>query len=119
MYLLESVFDVRIASEEGVTVVRVPIGTDEYVLGRVMGVVNNESGPANMPNRQAAALIAIECLGPRKKYIERALDTGLCTAKHADSRQQGAVGVTENPGAIGRGQETVVFSRKGVRIAIG
>ena len=40
MSLLERV-DVRIVGEGGVTVVGVPIGTDEYVLERAMGVVGD------------------------------------------------------------------------------
>ncbi|CAN0339095.1 unnamed protein product, partial [Laminaria digitata] len=62
--LLESV-GVRIAGEGGVTVVGVPIGTDEYVLERAMEVrVLRDDGTdrlvrclANMPDKQAAALI--------------------------------------------------------------
>lgn len=42
--------------------------------------------PANMPNKQAAALTTIEPLGQRNNHLEKAFNTGLCPAKHADSR---------------------------------
>ena len=80
--LLESV-DVRIANEGGATVVGFPTGTDEYVLDRAMEVVRDRGADrlarclANMPDKQAVALIAIESLGQRTSYLERAQDTGL------------------------------------------
>ena len=79
---LESV-DVRIVDEGGVTVVGVPIGTDEHVLKRASEVVRDGGADrlarclANMPDKQAAPLIAIESLGQRTSYLERAPDTGL------------------------------------------
>ena len=66
--LLESV-EVRIADEGGVTVVGVPIGTEVYVWGRELEVVRDDGADrlarslANMPDKQAAALIAVESLG--------------------------------------------------------
>ena len=68
--LLESV-GVRIVSEGRVTVVGVPIGADEYVLERAMEV-GRDGGTdrhvrclANVPDKRAAALIAIESLEQR------------------------------------------------------
>ena len=61
----------------------VPIGTDEYVLGRALKVVRDVGAGrlacclANMPNKQGAALVTIESLAQRTCYLERALDTGL------------------------------------------
>ena len=78
--LLENV-DVSITGEGGATVVGVPIGTDEYVLDRAMEVVRDGGADrlarclANMPDKQAAALIAIDPLGQRTSCLERALDT--------------------------------------------
>ena len=72
--LLGSV-DVRVADEGGVTMVGIPIVTDEYVLERAREVVQ-EGGTdhlarclANMPDKQAAALIVIESLGQRTDYL--------------------------------------------------
>ena len=68
--LLEGV-DVRIVGEGGVAVVDVPIGTDEFVPERAMVVVGDGSVdglvrcPANMPDKQAPAFIAIEPLGQK------------------------------------------------------
>ena len=67
--------------------VGVPIGTDEYVLDRAMEVVRDEGADrlarclANMPDKQAAALIAIESLGQRTSYLESCL---LYTSDAAD-----------------------------------
>ena len=61
----------------------VPIGTDEYVLGRALKVVRDVGAGrlacclANMPNKQGAALVTIESLAQRTCYLERAMDTGL------------------------------------------
>ena len=80
--LLESI-DVRVAGEGGPTVVGVPIGTDEYVRYRTIEVVRDGGADRlercldSMPDKQAAALIAIESLGQRASYLERTLDTGL------------------------------------------
>ena len=80
--LLDSI-DVRIADEGGAMVVRVPIGTDECVLERAMGVVKDRGADhlarclADMPDKQAAALSKIESLGQRTSYLEKALDTGV------------------------------------------
>ena len=71
---LESV-DVRIIGEGRVTVVGVPIGTDEYVLERAMGVMKDGGADrlapclANMPGMQAAAPITINSLGQRTSYL--------------------------------------------------
>ena len=105
--LLESV-DVRIAGEEGVTAVDVPIGTDEYVLDRAMEIVRDGAADsfvrclASMPDKQAATLIAIESLGQRTSYLERALDTGLSleACRRADNGAQWAYEkILELPGA--------------------
>ena len=80
--LLESV-DARVADEGGLTAVGVPIGTDAYVLERSREVGKGGGTDhlalclANMPDKQAAALIVIESLGQRAGYLERALDTDL------------------------------------------
>ena len=80
--LLESVH-VRMVDEGGVTGVGVPIGTDEYVMERALELVRDGGANrharclASMPDKQAAALIAIESLGQRTSYLEGALDTGL------------------------------------------
>ena len=61
--------DFHVVGEGGVAVVGAPIGTDEYVLERAMEVVKDGGAdrlapcPANMPDKQAAALIDIESLG--------------------------------------------------------
>ena len=61
----------------------VPIGTDEYVLVPALKVVRDGGADrlarclASMPNKQGAALIAIESLAQRTCYLERAMDTGL------------------------------------------
>ena len=80
--LLGSV-DVRIADKGGVTVVGVPIGTDGWVLERAMEAVKDGGADrlarclANMPDKQAVALISIESLGQRTTYPDRARDTSL------------------------------------------
>ena len=80
--LLESVH-VRIAGEKGVTVIGTPIGTDKYVLERAMEVVRDGGADGharclvNTSDKHAAALVAIESLGQRTSFLERALDTGL------------------------------------------
>ena len=78
--------------------VGVPIGTDEYVLDRAMEVVRDGGANhltrclASMPDKQAEALIAIEWLGQRTRYLERALDTGLSleACRRADNGAQWA-----------------------------
>ena len=55
-----------------------------------------------MPDKQAAALKAIESLGQRTSYLERALDTGLSleACRKADSGAQWAYrNIPELPGA--------------------
>ena len=55
-----------------------------------------------MPDKQGAALIAIETLGQRKSYLERALDTGLSleACRTADNGAQWAYEtILELPGA--------------------
>ena len=105
--LLESV-DVRIAAEGGATVVGVPIGTDKYVLDRAIEAVRDGAADrlarclASMPDKQAAALIAVESLGQRTSYLERALDTGLSleACRREDNGAQWAYeNSSEQPGA--------------------
>ncbi|CAN0409834.1 unnamed protein product, partial [Laminaria digitata] len=80
--LLESV-DVHIADEGRVTVVSVPIRTEEYMRGRAMEVIGDGGADClarcltNMLDKQAAALISVESLGQRTTYLERALDPRL------------------------------------------
>ena len=95
--ILDSI-DVRIADEGGAMVVRVPIGTDECVLERAMGVVKDRGADhlarclADMPDKQAAALSKIESLGQRTSYLEKALDTGVSleACRRADKGAQSA-----------------------------
>ena len=88
--------------------VGVPIGTDEYVLDRAMEVVRDEGTDrlvrclANMPDKHAAALIAIESLGQMTSYLERTLDTRLSleACRRADNGAQWAYEkILELPGA--------------------
>ena len=73
-----------------------PIGTDEYVLDRAMEVLRDRGADrlarclVNMPDKQAAALIAIDSLGQRTSYLERALDTRLSldACRRADNGAQ-------------------------------
>ena len=112
--LLESI-EVLIADKEGVTVVGVPIGTEEYVLGRAMEVVRDggadhlASSLANMPDKQAAALITVESLGQRTSFTSKGLWTRVCPSKHEKSRQRGPVGVRETTRITGRAGGTTVF----------
>ena len=60
-----------------------PIGNDEYVLERAR-VIFHEGGTdhlarclANMPDKQAAALIVTESLEQRTGYLQRTLDAEL------------------------------------------
>lgn len=95
--LLESV-DVDIADEVGTAVVGVLTGTYEYALGRLIEVVKDRRANrlarwlANMPNKEAAAVILIESLGQRTGYLGRALGIGLslCVCGRADNRAQWA-----------------------------
>ena len=95
--LLESVAD-RIVDEGGEKVVGAPIGTDEYALERAVEVVRDGGAGrlvhcfANMPEKQAAALIAIEYLEQRTSYLERVMDTGLSleALRRADNGAQRA-----------------------------
>ncbi|CAN0515098.1 unnamed protein product, partial [Laminaria digitata] len=76
--LLESV-DVRVSDEGRVTVVSVPIGTEQYVRGRALEVIGDGGADhltrclTNMLDKQAAALISVESLGQRTSFLERAL----------------------------------------------
>ena len=96
--------------------VGVPIGTDEYVLDRAMEVVRDGGADrlarclANMPDKQAAALIAIESLGT--SYLERALDMRLSlnACRRADNGAQWAYEkILELPGA----EEALSFFQEG------
>ena len=118
--LLETV-DVRIADEGGVTVVGVPIGTEEYVRERAMEVLRHGDADrlarclANMPDKQAVALITVDSLGQRTSYLERALYPGLSleACQRADNGAQWAYEkILELPGAA----EAKPFSRRGARI---
>ena len=71
--------DVRIAEEGGVTVVAVPIGTEEYVAARALGTV--PGGGADclgrcLADKQSAAFVATESLEQRMRYLERIMGTG-------------------------------------------
>ena len=88
--------------------VGVPIGTDKYVLDRTMEAVRDGGADhvarclANMPDKQTAALIAIESFGQRTSYLERALDTRLSleACRRSDNGAQWAYEkILELPGA--------------------
>ena len=74
--------------------VGVPIGTDEYVLGRALKVVRDVGAGrlacclANMPDMQAAALIVIESLGQRQ-VTWKGLWTRGCPSKLAGGQTTG------------------------------
>ncbi|CAN0290043.1 unnamed protein product, partial [Laminaria digitata] len=95
--LRESI-DVRIAEEGRVTVVSVPIGTEEYVRGRAMKVIGDGGTYrlarclTNTLDKQTAALISVESLGQRTSYLERALDPVLSleACRRADNGAQWA-----------------------------
>lgn len=59
------------------------VGTNKYILQGAMGVVGYESTDclarslADTPDKQAAALVAVEALWQRKNYLKRVLSTGL------------------------------------------
>ena len=111
--LLESV-NVSITGEGGATVVGIPIGTDEYVLDRAMEVVRDRGADrlarclANMPDKQAAALIAIEPSG-RGQVTWKGLWTRGCHRNMQKSGQRSALGVRKDPGATWSGGGTVAF----------
>ena len=78
--------------------VGVPIGTEWYVRGRTIEVVRGGGAGrfarclASMPDKRAAALIAVESLGRRTSYLGRALVPGLSleACKRADNGAQWA-----------------------------
>ena len=111
--LLESV-DIRIVGEGEVTVVGVPIGTGEYVLDRALEVVRDIGADrlarclANIPDKQAAVLIAIESLGQRTSYLEGS-EHGALPRSMQKGRQWGAVSVRKNPRATRSSGGTVIF----------
>ena len=82
--LLESV-EARIADKGGVAVVGVPIGSEEYERGRAMEVVRDGGAHrlarclANMPDKQAAALIGADSNG---RATPKGLWTRGCPSKH-------------------------------------
>ena len=66
-----------------------PSGAEKYVVERAAGVVRGEGADdrlacclADIPDKQAAALIAMESLGQRTSYFERGLNR-VCPLKHA------------------------------------
>ena len=97
--------------------VGVPIGTDEYVLERAMGVMKDGGADrlapclANMPGMQAAAPITINSLGQRTSYLEKAPDTRLSleACRRADNGAQWAYEILELPGAA----EALSFFQEG------
>ena len=82
IYIVESV-DVRIADKGRVTVMDVSIGTEQYARRRAMAVVMGGGAEclarclANVPDKNAAALVAVESLEQRTSYLESALGPGL------------------------------------------
>ena len=108
----------------------VPIDMDEHVLDRAMEIVRDGRADrvacclASMPNTQAAALIAIESLGQRTSYLERALDTGLPleACKRAEDKLPGkGSGHWATPRSMQKGRQrpSTPFHRSGrVRAAV-
>ena len=100
--------------------VGVPIGTDEYVLERAMGVMKDGGADrlapclANMPGMQAAAPITINSLGQRTSYLEKAPDTRLSleACRRADNGAQRAY---QNPSRDQEQRRHSHFSRRGAR----
>ena len=100
--------------------VGVPIGTDEYVLERAMGVMKDGGADrlapclANMPGMQAAAPITINSLGQRTSYLEKAPDTRLSleACRRADNGAQRAY---QNPSRYQEQRRHSHFSRRGAR----
>ena len=92
----------------------VPIDMDEHVLDRAMEIVRDGRADrvacclASMPNTQAAALIAIESLGQRTSYLEKALDTGL-SLEECRRADNGAQWAYENILEIPRAAEAQLF----------
>ena len=72
--LLEGI-DVRITERGGVTVVGVPIGTDEYVMDSAMEIVKNGGADQfarmlpRMPDKQSANLIATGSMVQQTAYV--------------------------------------------------
>ena len=104
--------DARIADEG--------IGPDRY--RRMYSGASNESTKlkdrgadylarclADMPERQAAALIAIESFRQRTSYLERALEKGAIRRSSPEDRQRGAVGVRETHRAAECSELTAAF----------
>ena len=98
--------------------VGVSIGTDEYVLDRAIEVVRDRGADrlarflASMPDKQAAALIAIESLGQRTSYLEKALDTGL-SLEAGIRADNGAQWAYENILELPRASEAQSFFQEG------
>ena len=95
--------------------VGVSIGTDDYVLDRAIEVARDGGADrlarclASVPDKQAAARIAIESLGQRTSYLERALDTGLSLEAFRRADNGAQVGVRKHPRATPSGGGTFVF----------
>ena len=68
---------------------------------------------ANMPDKQAAAFIAIESLGQRASYLERALDTWTLSRSVQKGRQRGAVGVRKKKLELKGAAEAQQFFQEG------
>ena len=79
------------AKEGRATVVGVSIGTDDYVLDRAIEVARDGGADrlarclASVPDKQAAARIAIESLGQRTRYLEGLWTLGY-SSKHAEGQ---------------------------------
>ena len=78
-----------------------PNGTDEQVMDQPMEVVRGGGADhpsrclANMPDDQAASLIAIESLGQGTSYLETPLDAELSLEACEKGKQRGACGRTK------------------------
>ena len=109
----------RNAVEEGVAVVSIPIGTEEYLEERAVGV-GKDGGTdylahclASMPNKQTATPTATESLGQRMSYHERAMDTGTSRQNIKERRQRRAQSACEHILIVPRAAEAPPFFEEG------
>ena len=92
--------------------------SDEYVLDRAMEVVRDGGADrlarclANMPDKQAAALIAIESLGQRTSYLESLWTRG-CPSKHVEEQTTERSGRTKRSWSYPERRRHRRFSRGG------
>ena len=71
---------------------------------------------ANMPDKQAAALITVESLGQRTSYTSKGLWTRGCPLKHVKEQTTGRSGRTRKSSNCRERLRHNRFSRRGARI---